>query len=106
MVGIGRTSYQKQLDGFVKYKLLEQKSSGMPVSVAVVAAGMIRTDDYAASLPYKPNFTDRMAYTMQLLVARKFTEGLSLQLMPTFTHYNIVPTATEPQRYYMPRCGW
>ena len=96
MVGIGRTSYQKQLDGFVKYKFLEQKSSGMPVSVAVVAAGMIRTDDYAASLPYKPNFTDRMAYTMQLLVARKFTEGLSLQLMPTFTHYNIVPTATDP----------
>lgn len=68
----------------------------MPVSAAFVASGMIRTDDYTSALPYKTNFTDRLAYTMQLLVARKFTEGISLQLMPTLVHYNIVPTSTDP----------
>jgi Membrane bound beta barrel domain (DUF5777) len=96
MVGIGRTSYQKQVDGFLKYKMLQQKAQGMPVTVTGVASMMYRTDDYDAGLPYVPNNTDRLSYAFQLLVARKFTEGISLQFMPTVVHYNIVPVSTDP----------
>jgi hypothetical protein len=96
MIGIGRTSYQKQLDGFLKYKLLEQKPQGMPVTVTGLASMMYRTDDYDAGLPYQINETDRLAYCVQMLIARKFTEGISLQFMPTLVHYNIVPTSSDP----------
>lgn len=96
MIGFGRTSYQKQLDGFVKYKILEQKPDAMPVTLTGVASVMYRTDDYDAGLPYEPFQTDRLAYCFQMLMARKFTEGISLQFMPTVVHYNNVPLSTDP----------
>lgn len=96
MIGLGRTSYQKQVDGFLKYKILEQKPQAMPVTVTGVASMMWRTDDYDAGLAYEPYFTDRLAYCFQLLIARKFTEGISLQFMPTVVHYNVVPVSTDP----------
>lgn len=96
MVGLGRTSYQKQVDGFFKYKILKQEHGGMPVTVTGLASAMVRTDDYAAGLPYQPNWTDRWAYAFQLMVARKFSEGISLQFTPTLVHYNVVPKSTDP----------
>ncbi len=95
-VGLGRTSYQKQVDGFLKYKLLEQNHNTMPVTVTGLASIMWRTDDFDAGLPYAINFTDRLAYCFQVLLARKFTEAVSLQFMPTVIHYNIVPVSTDP----------
>jgi hypothetical protein len=41
-------------------------------------------------------FTSRMQYAHQLLIARKCNRYLSLQLMPTLIHRNLVPT-TEDQ---------
>lgn len=96
MVGLGRTSYQKQVDAFLKYRILQQKQSGMPVTVTGLASAMVRTDDYATGLPYEPYWTDRWGYAFQLMVARKFSEGISLQVMPTVVHYNIVPKSTDP----------
>jgi hypothetical protein len=96
MVGLGRTSYQKQVDGFLKYKLLKQKHGGTPVTVTALASAMYRTDNFDEGLPYTINQTDRLAYAFQLMVARKFSEGVSLQLMPTLVHYNIVPKSTDP----------
>ena len=45
MIGIGRSSYQKTVDGFVKYKLLRQceQGCGMPLTAALVAASSITT---------------------------------------------------------------
>ena len=39
MIGIGRSSFQKTLDGFAKYKFLKQCDAGctMPITLAVVA---------------------------------------------------------------------
>jgi hypothetical protein len=41
-------------------------------------------------------FSNRMAYMNQLLIARKFTPWLSLQLMPTHIHYNLVEYKDDP----------
>ncbi len=95
-VGLGRATYQKQVDGFLKYKLLEQKTNGTPLTMTALASAMYRTDNYASNLPYTPYMSDRLAYAFQLMAARKFTEGISLQLMPTLVHYNIVPKSTDP----------
>jgi hypothetical protein len=40
-------------------------------------------------------FSSRLAFAHQLLLARKFSPGVSLQLMPTLVHYNLVETAED-----------
>lgn len=89
-VGIGRSSLDKTYDANFKLKLLRQTAGKIPVSVS-----LYELLTYAAFLPKseKPYLTARFrtAYTSQLLIARKFTRNLSLQLSPSIIHYNIVP---------------
>ncbi|MBX9892776.1 MAG: hypothetical protein K2Y12_10690 [Chitinophagaceae bacterium] len=97
MVGIGRSTFEKQFDGFVKYKLLRQSSGKkhMPISLSYVATGILKTLKDPDPTITK-NFTDRLYFAHQLLIARKFNDYTSIQLMPTIVHYNIVPTANDP----------
>ncbi|MFN0014868.1 MAG: DUF5777 family beta-barrel protein [Saprospiraceae bacterium] len=94
MVGIGRSSKEKILDGFAKYKILRQSKgkTNMPISLSYLVDGQFKT--------YGTNDRDSLAssrlyYTHQLLIGRKFNESLTLQLMPTLLHRNIVKTAAE-----------
>lgn len=88
MVGIGRNNFgAKAFDGFLKYKLLQQTNTGsVPVSVSLL--GTIATDVTKAE--NRTSLTDRTTYVSQILIARKFSEALSLQISPTFIHRNQV----------------
>lgn len=92
-IGIGRDSFQKVYDGFIKYKLLRQgEGKGMaPLSVVAFASTAVKT----LRSPLDLTLSNRMAYTWQLLLARKFSERLSLQLMPSLLHRNLVLTEQE-----------
>jgi hypothetical protein len=60
-IGVGRSTFEKQYDGFAKYKLLRQSSGkrNMPVSVAVLASIMLKTQkDRDVSI--KRNFSDKL----------------------------------------------
>ncbi len=96
MVGVGRSSFQKEYDGFLKARLVRQRTGGMPLSVAYVGGISVRSD--AVQLPAGQEFffSNRMAYTNQLLIASKLGERLSLQLMPSHVHYNLVPGLDDP----------
>ncbi|HVU56839.1 MAG TPA: DUF5777 family beta-barrel protein [Puia sp.] len=93
-VGIGRSSYLKTFDGFVKYKLLRQ-TEGMQMPVTVSLLGTIT--NYTQRIPGKEYLTAnlRTAYSAQLLIARKFSRRLSLEITPTYLHYNLVPTVDD-----------
>lgn len=88
MVGIGRTGTNKEADAFLKYKLLQQRSGtgAVPLSIALLGSYMYRAIRLDPSLNVKAS--DRMFYTAQLLIASKLNEHTSLQISPTFTHYN------------------
>ena len=95
-VGIGRSTYNKTYDGFVKYKLLRQSKGAktMPVTLNLVAGAYINSLKWTE--PERENyFSSRMSYMFQALVARKFNKRLSLQLMPTVVHKNLVATAAD-----------
>ncbi len=94
-VGIGRNSFQKTFDGFVKYKFLKQKNQGAPVSIVAFASTTVNSSvkeqvapniDPASDL----DFSNRVTYTAQLLIARKINSNLTLQLMPSIVHKNLV----------------
>lgn len=93
-VGIGRSSYLKTFDGYLKYKLLRQtENAGMPVSVSAIAS----VQDYTQDMPQETylNTKYRTGYATELLIARKFSSRLSLQVTPTWLHYNLVPTVKD-----------
>jgi hypothetical protein len=98
-IGIGRSTIDKTFDGYLKYKLLLQTdgSAKMPVTIDVMATVSNFTQDYT-SKPYL-NATYRTAYTGQLLIAKKFKQ-FSLQLTPTFLHYNLVPATKDANNLF------
>ncbi len=99
--GFGRSkgfgAAQELYDGFLKYKLLRQTiDNKMPVTVTLVGtaqvSGMVASNDPTSETSYN-NFSQRMSYSSQALIARKFSERLSLQLMPTYIHRNYTVAA-------------
>ncbi len=96
MVGIGHNTLNKEDDGFVKLKLLTQRKQGMPVSVSYFGNISIQTTP-APTLPAGDTweYSNRLFFTNQVLVARKFNDWLSLQLMPTIVHYNLVDSTNS-----------
>ena len=96
MVGVGRSNVNKEIDGFVKYKLIRQSSGlkNVPVSVSFFSSMVVRTTPFA-SADRKNYFTSRLYYCNQLLIARKFNDALSVQLAPTVVHRNLVADSSQ-----------
>lgn len=89
-IGIGTEKNNKFTDINGKYLALQQTKSGsMPVSVAVYANATIDTRD-EEMLGANYEFLDRFSYFGQVIVSRKFTDDLSLQLSPSYSHFNAV----------------
>lgn len=101
VIGVGRSSFEKAYDGYVKYKFLRQSTGirEMPISAALVVTTAINTLKWEN--PDRENyFSSRLFYTTQLIVGRKFSEGFSLQLSPTMVHRNLVKTIKEKNDVY------
>ncbi len=93
-VGVGRSSFLKTIDAFGKYRIFVQKDNGgSPVSVTAMSSAALETVKW--SEPDRKNyFTSRLFYAHQLLISRRITNDLALQLMPSLVHRNIVPDST------------
>jgi hypothetical protein len=101
MVGLGRSTFEKQFDAFLKYKILRQSSgeNAMPISLSYVFTGMLKTLK-EPDPTVKWSFSDRLYYAHQFIIARKFSEATAIQLMPTYIHYNLVPLDTDPNELF------
>lgn len=100
-IGLGRSSFQKTYDGYVKYKVLRQIAKGWssPVTITAFASTAINTLKFAQ--PERDNlFSSRLFYTYQVLVARKFNDRFSFQLSPTLVHRNLVSTINDENNVY------
>ncbi len=101
MLGMGRSSYEKTYDGFVKYKFLRQSSGKreMPITAAAMASTAVQTLKWQN--PDRENyFSSRLYYTFQLILGRKFSDGFSLQVSPTVVHRNLVKFKIEKNDVY------
>lgn len=106
-VGVGRSSYKKDFDGFVRYRLLWQSNGkkSMPISL-IYTAGMVYS---AAKDLFKVdtfgNFTRRTSYYHQVLIGRKFNEKFTLQLAPMIVHSNFVTSDLIPNTLFAAELG-
>ena len=92
----GQAGLRQLINGVFKYRLLRQKEGkGTPVTLTVLGVSSLSTakriEDNPDVLRSFPDFSHRMAFTGQLLIARKFSDGLSLLIAPGYTHRNLVP---------------
>lgn len=96
MVGFGRGNYEKTYDGFMKVKLLRQSkgSHTMPVTLSYLATTSLTSLKFQDTTRIN-YFSSRMAYVHQFILGRKFSEGLTLQVMPTVVHRNLVKNLGE-----------
>ena len=88
MVGLGRSTYKKNYDGFFKYAIIQQsKTKNIPFSISYFSSVSLESirktqDNYP--------FLGRLNFCNQLLIASKLSSKISVQLMPTLIHKNMV----------------
>lgn len=95
-VGIGRATYRESVNGMVKVRLLRQTTGERAIPFSLVLLGELdyKTNKYVLET-LQDNRSGRIDYTAQLLMARKFSKQLSLQVMPGYIHRNLVETAED-----------
>lgn len=86
-VGVGTTKDNRLQDFSLKAALLRQTVDGkMPVSVTYYGNAAV------SALP-KENFyhtSDRWSFFNQIIIAKRFSKAISLQLAPSYSHYNVI----------------
>lgn len=96
-VGVGRSTYKKEIDGFIKYKVLWQSTGAKTMPVSVIAVSGMTVNGLKYSDPNRQNyFTSRLGYYFQLITGRKFSERFTLQVSPTLVHRNLVTLSADP----------
>lgn len=95
-IGIGRSSYLKTYDAWVKVKILRQSKGLRKMPVTLDYFGSMAISSLKWQYPERENyFSSRISYAHQLLLARKISRAVSLQIMPSFVHYNLVEKASD-----------
>lgn len=98
MIGAGRsrgtgTPYSALLDGFLKYRIVKQNKTSVPVSITYVGStsySYMTASSIATDVSHFPKWYHRMAYSSQLNIAKKIQNKLSLAVIPTIVFRNYV----------------
>ena len=96
-IGLGRSSFEKTYDSFLKYSLLKQKNgeNSFPFAVSLFGSVAVKTlKDYDPS--DKRTFAESLFYVGQVLIARKVSPSFSYQITPTYVHRNTVRINADP----------
>ena len=86
LVGVSITKTNMSWEGYLKYAIIKQTKSKSPVSLTYYADMAVDTRD-------EDNFihgSDRLMYFHQLMIARKISDKISLQIAPSISHINVV----------------
>ena len=93
-IGAARSSFQKKYGVHAKYRLINQVETSVPVTIVgynLVTVNTALDKDLFANL----EFSDRVTYTSQVLISRKFSEDFSMLLAPTFIYENLATRSVE-----------
>lgn len=96
MVGVGRNTWEKTLDGYLKYRLMHQTTDNKKPLSILVFTGIAKSGN---NVSYPITNIQRLSYTSQIIIGRKFTDGFSMQLSPTWVHHNIAAQEVDNDLY-------
>lgn len=104
-LGIGRSKQFENIDGTVKFRILEQTgNNSIPLTLAwysnfsftPMRESQLYADADSAWTAANKKIAHRFAYTHQLILARKFGSRLSLEILPTLNYRNLVYSHINP----------
>lgn len=105
--GIGRSSFEKTYDGYLKYKFLEQKKgeNSFPFSaVAFTSANINGQETPFVNVP-ETDGIHRFSFISELLLASKLSKNVSVQLAPVFIHRNFIESDDSENSYFTGHLG-
>ena len=99
-IGVGRSTFRKEIDGFIKKRILQQTTGAknFPFTLVAAAGYTVYTQEVVGSK--NPSIADRSAYYVQLIAGRKFSQKFSLQLSPIFIHTNVPFVITDDRNIF------
>ncbi len=99
-VGVGRSSALKTIDASTKIRLKRQSKGSKEFPFTLVTNSAIYIKQYRWSETKEETFelSNQLSFVHQLLIARKINRDLSVQISPTFVHYNLVNYAEKNDR--------
>ena len=87
-LGAARQSRDKVYNLYGRYHLLKQtQDDRMPLSVSLMGGAGVNTSDYTFLQEANPNIGDRSSFSAQLMLARKFTDKISVQVSPMLAYF-------------------
>lgn len=96
-VGLGRSKGVNErtgvVDMFGKMRLMQQEKNGKPLSITYVSSMAFSYKEASkdsTSSNYYQSATERLIFTNQVILARKFSDRFSLQLNAGYHHRNLV----------------
>jgi hypothetical protein len=87
-VGVAMAGSSKY-EGWLKFRILRQQTGAKNIPVTVGLYSMMNVN--TAEDPDNEFTGNKFSFMNQLLISRKFSDKFSLQLMPTWIHFNVVP---------------
>ncbi len=99
-LGVSRSSFLKIYESSLKLRLVREKKNGFPFTIVSSNNLLVNTALDSQFLPGL-KFENRLGYTSQLLISKKFNKNFSLQLMPTFFHDNLVAIDEQENSQYV-----
>jgi len=99
-LGLGRSSFEKTYDGYLKYRLLKQKTGANSFPFAVSLFGSIAAKSQKAIPGEERTFVESLFYVGQVLIAKKVNSSFSMQLTPTYVHRNLVAIDADPHAIF------
>lgn len=95
--GVGFSTLNNVLDNYLKYRLVQQQDDG-PNKISLTALQSVTHRSIPGNT--NANFNDRLSFTTQLLLARKFTRHFSFQIAPTFIHRSTVSSDLDDNNQF------
>jgi hypothetical protein len=95
-LGFGTTKNNRLQDFNLRVGLLRQTRSGR-VPVSITFYGNTAID--ARESDFFPESSNRLSYFSQLIIMRRFSRTVSLQVAPSFSHYNIVDESLSNNQF-------
>lgn len=103
-IGFSRETSNKIYEFASKIKFADQQTNGFPFTIVayntVDINSKLKTNEY-------PNLktNNRFAYSNQLLVSRKFSNAISLEIAPIYIHKNLYDPETELKDQFLVAAG-
>lgn len=98
-LGISRSSFEKTYESSLKLRLVRQSENGSPFNImsfnTVLLNGALDKDNLPGL-----GFEHRLSYAVQALISRKMSQKLSLEVIPTFFHDNLVSLDEQDNSQY------